>query len=259
MITISKLSGRHVRLAVPLLIAFTIATAASMTYAETTGAVGDTRLVYNSEAPAWLRAVGKLKVPGSKYRDGRRAHLQEDCSGTLVTRTPGGRADTVITAWHCLATYNDLSKAIVFTLSAAGAPGEGHEAYRLADGGGMYADWAILRLRQPLPTGLAMTIHPGRADAARPVSMAGYSTDKAKGDGGKRLTFDPACFITGQGANVSDSNCRAYKGASGGAVVQLSHTGTPQYSGVISEGDSAGVSTFVPVATFRSAINLHLR
>jgi hypothetical protein len=220
----------------------------------------DSREVYSGTAPQWLRAVGKLRVPGSQYRGGDREHLQEDCSATLVVRLPGRPADTIITAWHCLAHYDDLSRPIIFTL-LPGQPGVlQREAYRLADGGGMYADWALLRLRQPVAAAevAAMLVHPDSADPAVSITMAGYSRDAGKGDGGKRLSFDPACLITARASASSDSNCLAYKGASGGAVVQLSPAGTPHFSGVISEGNGAGLSTFVPVAVFRNAINLHL-
>ena len=224
------------------------------------GTSADPRQVYSAAAPQWLRAVGKLQVPGSKYNSGSREHLLEDCSATLVARVPGRPADTIITAWHCLAQYNDLSKPIVFTL-LPGQPGTlQREAYRLADGGGMYADWALLRLRQSVPASevAAMEIDPGGADPARSIAMAGYSRDEGIGEGGRHLSFDPACLITARAPGSSASNCRAHKGASGGAVMQLSAAGTPLLSGVISEGDGAGLSTFVPVAAFRSAISLHL-
>ena len=43
------------------------------------------------------------------------------------------------------------------------------------------------------------------------------------------------------------------------AVVQVSAAGTPLLSGVISQGDGSGLSTYVPVNAFRSAINLHVK
>ena len=220
----------------------------------------DSRQVYNNKAPTWLRAVGKLDVPGSIYSEGRRSHLREDCSATLVSKLPGRPADTIVTAWHCLANYNDLSKPITFTLLPGGPDAQVREAYRLSDGGGMHADWAILRLYQPISaaTATTLTIDPGRADPARAISMAGYSKDPGVGNYGNRLSFDPACLITEQVAKASTSNCLAHKGASGGAVVQLSTSGLPRLSGVISQGDGLGVSTYVPVAAFRKAIKQHL-
>jgi hypothetical protein len=51
----------------------------------------------------------------------------------------------------------------------------------------------------------------------------------------------------------------AHKGASGGAVIQLSDSAEPLMSGVISQGNGEGRSTFVPVSGFRSAIHLYLQ
>jgi len=221
----------------------------------------DPRKIYGNKAPRWLQAIGKLQVPGSTYENGRRAHLLEDCSATLVTGRQGGKADIIITAWHCLANYNDLSRPIQFVLVAGQKQEIEREAFRLADGGGMHADWAILRLKTPIAAAdvTALLIHPDRATAVHTISMAGYSRDLALGGHGKQLTYHPDCLITVAGTNVDDSNCVAYKGASGGAVVQLSGTGIPWFSGVISQGDSVGLSRFVPVDVFRNAINLHIR
>jgi hypothetical protein len=224
----------------------------------------DPREIYSNQAPRWLRAIGKLQVPGSTFLHGRRAHLLEDCSATLVTGSTGStgsEADTIITAWHCLENYNDLSRPIRFALVSGQKQGLEREAYRLADGGGMHADWAILRLKIPVAATevMALRIHPHRTNPISTISMAGYSSDSAMGDYGNRLTYHLNCLITGVGPTVNDSNCVTHKGASGGAVVQLSGTGTPWLSGVISAGDSAGLSRYVPVAVFRGALNLHLR
>ncbi|MFC1578763.1 trypsin-like serine peptidase [Pseudomonadota bacterium] len=224
-------------------------------------AVADRREIYSPASPAWLRAVGKLQVPGSRYSAGRRTHLQENCSATLVVSAAARSADTIITAWHCLADYSDLSKPITFTLSPD-LPGTAQrQAYRLADGGGMHADWAILRLFRPVAVqeAQALAVHHGRADTGRDITMAGYSRDTGKGAAGSRLTFDRNCRITAQAPEASQSNCIAHKGASGGAVVQLSAEQLPLYSGVISEGNGAGLSTFVPVASFRDELARHLR
>lgn len=227
--------------------------------ATATGAV-DSREAYSSASPAWLRAVGKLHVPGSRYRAGRREHLQENCSATLVVSGLRQRADTIITAWHCLADYDDLSKPITFTLLPELPGALERQAYRLADGGGMHADWAILRLYQPIAAHevQALAVYQGRASSGRDISMAGYSRDAGMGAGGARLTFDRHCRITEQAAAASHSDCFAHKGASGGAVVQISAEGLALFSGVISQGNGAGFSTFVPVTSFRSAIARHL-
>jgi len=220
----------------------------------------DTRQVYSGQTHYWLRAVGKLQVPGQRYRDGDTAHHTENCSATLVALPGRAQADTIITAWHCLEMYRDLSQPITLTLwDTSGRPLQ-REVYRLQDGGGMQADWAILRLQVPVPVeqvaGLPILSAP--ADPARPVIMAGFSGDNGIGAAGKVLTFDADCAITQQDENIGDTDCTAFKGASGGAVIQVSNAGEPFLCGVISQGNGEGRSTFVPLSGFRHSIDRHL-
>ena len=224
------------------------------------GSPTDSRQVYSQESPTWLSAVGKLRVPGRKLEDGRRSQHREDCSASLIVGRSSAAADTIITAWHCLEFYGDLSKKIIFTLLPDSGEPVSTEVYRLADGGGMYADWAILRMHKPIliPGVQPLTINPGKPENGASIVMAGYSSDAGLGQSGQLLTYDAHCTITRQSRDSSDSNCRAHRGASGGAVVQLSEDGEVWLSGVISQGDGAGTSTFVPVDGFRSAINRHL-
>ncbi|MEH6583534.1 MAG: trypsin-like peptidase domain-containing protein [Halioglobus sp.] len=221
----------------------------------------DSRQVYSGKSPDWLQAVGKLQVPGIKMENGRRTQHFEDCSATLISRAPDTQADIIVTAWHCLEYYGDLSKAISFTLKPAQGEVIYSEAYRLVDGGGMHADWAILRLYTPISADKInfLQVNPGIPDTERQIAMAGFSRDAGKGEHGTQLTYDPACTITAQTGQSSVSNCRAYKGASGGAVVQLSEQGLAWFSGVISAGDGNGVSTFVPISDFRLAVSRYLQ
>lgn len=223
-------------------------------------AAAQQRQVYNGESPTWLAAVGKLRVPGSRYKEGRRKHYLEDCSGTLIASSGGRRADTVLTAWHCLEFYDDLSKPIVFTLRPGTSQAVSREAHRIADGGGMHADWALLKLYPAIDSEQvgALLPHPDRADSSRPITMAGFSGDEITGARGAHLTYHSSCHITRQGQGETESDCEAYKGASGGAVVQLSESGKPQLSGVISRGNSENLSIFVPLSRLRGPLKLHL-
>ena len=223
--------------------------------------LADSRQVFSATSSPWLRAVGKLQVPGQRYRNGHSSHYLEDCSATLVSSATQRDANIIITAWHCLELYSDLSKPILFTAVTVSGESVKREALRLADGGGMHADWAILRLRRNISSKqiIALNIHPHSADPDRPVTMAGYSRDSGIGDSGQTLTFDPACVIRHQQRSLGDTNCMAHKGASGGAVIQLSDSAEPLMSGVISQGNGEGRSTFVPVSGFRSAIHLYLQ
>jgi hypothetical protein len=167
----------------------------------------------------------------------------------------------VVTAWHCLEYYSDLSRPISFTAQDSSGESISREAYRLADGGGMHGDWAILRLRKPIADQdvAALSINPQHADPSLPITMAGYSRDPGLGANGERLTYDLGCRITAEAREGNDSDCLAYKGASGGAVIQMSASGQPLYAGVISRGDSTGVSIYVPVRRFRLALGQYLR
>ncbi|MFK8048218.1 MAG: serine protease [Halioglobus sp.] len=220
----------------------------------------DSRKIFSNTSPKWLAAVGKLKVPSIKIIEGQRRNHREDCSATLISRPGKKSADTIVTAWHCLEFYTDLSKDITFTLLPSSENPISALVHRLADGGSMHADWAILRLQKPVAAErvLPLLIHPDRASIETLISMAGYSSDPGLGQGGALLTYDPSCAVTLHTPNSSNTNCRAFRGASGGAVVQLTSAGEPRLSGVISQGDGEELSTFIPVTGFRSALNQHL-
>lgn len=223
----------------------------------------ESRKIFDSESPSWMRAVGKLQVPGIKIEQGYQQNYREDCSATLITDTKSSAAksasaDIIVTAWHCLEFYGDLSRTITFTLLYGTTESFSSEAYRLFDGNNMEADWAVLRLLQPVPADkvAALAVHSGRANTHRAITMAGYSKNALQA----RLSYDPDCAITSTDASGGiASNCNALKGASGGAVVQISDQGEPLLAGVISRGDGQGLSVFVPVDAFRSAIQASLR
>ncbi|MFT6955280.1 MAG: hypothetical protein ACJAYC_000273 [Halieaceae bacterium] len=219
------------------------------------------REVYSEASPKWLQSVGKLDVPGIKYDNGRRVHHRENCSATLVG-LPGQRASYIITAWHCLEFYKDLSHTITFNLNVSGDEDLILEVRPIIDGGSMNADWAILELveRTPHPDQpLGMVLAGSNAVHSKTVSMAGYSRDPGLGASGAALTYHTNCQSIIRGEYSTSSNCQAYKGASGGAVVAYSASGAAVFAGVISEGDSQGTSTFVPVSNFRSVLNRYIR
>ena len=239
------------------LIAHLVALATLLTVS---GARSEQRQAFADGSPPWLQSVGKLDVPGIEFRDGKRRHQRENCSGTRVAPAGQRLADTVVTAWHCLEFYNDLSKSITFTLLPGSDQAIRREAYRLADGGGMHADWALLRLHRPVDTRLvpAMELNPQRGDLQRPVTMAGFSGDEGLGRAGAVLTYHQSCQIIRQERGASETDCSAYRGASGGAVIQLSQDGGPRLTGVISRGNSDGLSIYIPVSGFRGPLEQHV-
>ena len=221
----------------------------------------DSRRRVDEIAPAWLAAVGHLSVPGRRLRNGHYQHHREDCSATLVAATHAAQSSLLLTAWHCLELYTDLSKPLTFTIATSAGNSVSKEAYRVSDGGGMSADWAVLQMYEPISRDMVepMSVHIAPARTDKTISMAGFSRDVELGRSGEELTYDPACDITLQGSKRSETNCIAYKGASGGAVVQLDENDRPHLVGIISEGDSEGRSFYVPLRQLRNTLEQNLR
>lgn len=204
------------------------------------------------DSPQAFRAVGRLEIPTSRIEEGRRRHYRETCSGTLLA--PGGarQAEYVLTAWHCLEYYTDLSRDLRFGARAGDGTVHWRRARTLADGGGMAADWALLQLRPGLPlaggfmtASLAERLPPPEARLA----MAGFSAAEADPGGRQPLRYDASCGQTGLDGRDVLTDCAARKGASGGGVFL-----DGALIGIISRGDSAGRSIFVPAARLRGPL-----
>jgi V8-like Glu-specific endopeptidase len=206
------------------------------------------RVAYTAHAPDWLLAVGRLTVPGRDTVDGEARYREENCSASLIG------PQTIVTAWHCFEFYTDLSRDPVFTLPNAPRP-DPVVARRVADGGGMAADWALLRLETPI---LNVTPIPvARYDAVLRDSrfaLAGYARDEELGQRGRILTWESQCLQTTQERTRVGIDCITYKGASGGPVVAQG-----RLIGVISAGDGAAVTYFVPSHLFMLNLRLHRR
>ena len=219
-------------------------------------AAAERRLPVADGAPAWLLAVGRLAIPTSRVEDGNRRHYEERCSGTLLAPPGGGDARFILSAWHCLEYYTDLSRTIRFELTGLSGEPLRRRARAVASGGSMGADWALLELDAPVPAdrGAAVELDPRTVAAGARLAMAGYSGDPGIGAGGERLTYDPACRVTGASGADRLTDCLAYKGASGGGAFRGG-----RLVGVLSRGDGSGRSIYVPAARFLPAVTRRLR
>lgn len=206
--------------------------------------------MFGAASPAWLQAVGRLTVPGYRYKNGERRHHEQHCTATLVSK------DVILSGWHCLEHYTDLSQTIVFTLPNAAA-NTVRSARRMADGGGMHADWSLLKLNEPVSAGIAAAVPVSFVSVAtagtQALTLAGYSRDKGMGKTGRRLTYHADCAILREESYRVATNCAAFKGSSGGPVVH-------DYAiiGVVSAGDSERLSFFTPSSSFLSAVKRYL-
>jgi len=217
----------------------------------------DPRQIWNGQQPAWLAAVGKLTIPGVKIEQGYARHHVEDCSATLVRHGESRDADIILTAWHCLEYYRDLSRPIVFAINDRDGNPLRRTARRLVDGGGMHADWAIMRLDRALPGELATPIVTTAA-ASYSITLAGFSGDPGLGNAGAHLTYHANCSIIGEDRSALSTDCIAFKGASGGAVFGV-RAKEAQLLGVVSEGDGETVSTYVPITRISDHLDRYLR
>lgn len=218
----------------------------------------DPRLIRHNASPLWTWAIGRLQVNGQK-RDGKYySHHIENCSATLIGHHSKQAANIIATAWHCLEHYRDRSAPIVFSIRSAQGKLLERNARILHSGGNMEADWALLELEGPIQstqvTPLTVTSNP--LQQALPISMAGFSRDNGAGDSGRQLSYHPNCHITEQTDQSTHSDCIAFKGASGGAVVQKD-AGTTYFFGVISAGNGAGLSLFVAKNRFLQQLRQH--
>jgi hypothetical protein len=218
---------------------------------------GHSQQQYGPESPAWLGAVGKLTVPGKQWSDGDWHHLSEHCSATLLRRRADKQAAYLLSAWHCIEHYRDLSYDITFELPGSSLV----RRARLVDSGGsMAADWALLKLVQAVPTTTVTSmVIPAKTPAVtnQPMIMAGYSSGPLGKLGAAPLSYDSHCQILEERAALVTTDCQASKGASGGPVI--SGLGdNMQLLGVVSSGDGGSRSLYVPITVFAGALRQHL-
>ena len=210
----------------------------------------DPRQVFGVNSPVWLQSVGKLTVPGYRYKNGDRRHHQQHCTATLVSE------NVVLSGWHCLEYYTDLSQDIIFTLPYA-TEKITRSARRIADGGGMHADWSLLKLNKPVNERIANAIRVSAFDVdqagTQALTLAGYSRDSGMGKSGQRLSYHADCAILHSESYRVATNCVAFKGSSGGPVVY-----NQTIVGVVSVGDSERLSFYTPSTYFYSAVKRYL-
>jgi len=200
--------------------------------------------VYDDADPPWLAAVGRLSVPGHRFDEtGEKLHHREDCSATLIA------PNLILSAWHCLEHYRDLSREITFTLPHSGATVV-RTARRVASGGGMRADWALLRLDSGV-----LSVQPARVAAefapakGAEIGLAGYS-----GGLSAPLKWRADCRVTAVEAHRVGVDCPARKGASGGPVFK-----DGLVLGVVSAGDGETITYYAPSTLFDATLRRHRR
>ncbi len=188
----------------------------------------------------WQSAILPLTVPVERLDQHHRRAMTDECSATVIATHPA----RLLSAWHCFDGYNDLTKPPMVMTS------EGPMALRLiASGGSMLADWALLApadryVDAALSTYPSLVVAPLRSMPNAAVVMAGFS--HVSGDQQRQLRADMHCQASRADRHWVRSDCIAYKGASGGPVLQRMGSEW-RVVGVISAKEDSGTRLFTLV------------
>ena len=179
-----------------------------------------------------MRNIAVIDVPSEKRESGQSRHYTERCSGTLLQGVEPNHPKLLMTAWHCIEHYADLSKTIEVRFPHAAEKARSYPARVYRSGTSINSDWALLKLTSPVQDpklkGLPLA-HPWENEKATALGFAGGLEQ-----GRSALSFDPRCVWIS--SNRWES-CQSSKGSSGGALVQV-RSDQAYLVGVISQGDS---------------------
>lgn len=204
----------------------------------------DKRQLLTISSPAYLFAIGKLQVPSQRNAGNEKQHFIENCSATLID-DHRAQLTWLLSAWHCFENYHNLGRPILLHMQDRTGKTYQRQVHIVKHGKSMQQDWALLRTDIPLPRTLNALKMGSYSDGQ--VSIAGFSGDSLLGQDGDVLTYEENCVPS---ANTLDPrqhsvSCTAYKGASGGAVIQAG-----RLVGIISQGDNQGTASFVSHAAY---------
>ena len=201
---------------------------------------------------AWEGAIVKIEVPIVRSVKGYPRHFLERCSATIISPGPH---PLLISAWHCFEGYDAMASPAQTLTEDGPVPLE-----LLASGESMQHDWALLTSKADWIPTTWIPIARDRAEKGSRVSAAGFSRSLASDSpeiGSRRdraLVIDSDCRVTEASSPPIASSCVIQQGASGGAILGRTQSGSLRVYGVISAGDSKSVSYFYPADLLLSRI-----
>ena len=231
----------HMHLAPRLLV--TIALAAALFSATVTASSADPRKPLLEHVGGWPRALFPLSIPVTRLTEGRMRHFTEHCTAVAVTPGPNS---IFVSAWHCFEDYRSIIMPIqlVNPRTVTRVPMK-----LLESGGSMEEDWALLTPVSSLTVDTWIPISTTPHHIGQPLIAAGFtphqnqSTDDTVD---RYLLADITCSVIDASSHPPASDCVAKKGASGGAMIAFTDSGSVRLQGIISAGDGAAVSYFYP-------------
>ena len=206
-------------------------------------AAPDPRTALPRHTASWQHAIAHISVPTSRVAGGRLKHFTEHCTAVAVTPGP---EPVFLSAWHCFEHYRSTVHPITLMSDKATSPA----TLRLIDSGGsMREDWALLQANQAPSSATWIPVSPQPARSGQRVTAAGFAPHESptETENTQRLLMAHlACAVTDAGADPPASDCLARQGASGGAIISWTQSGSAQLLGIISAGDGETVSYFYP-------------
>ena len=201
--------------------------------------------------PSWTESVGRLIIPSNIIEKGQHLSFKETCSASLISKKGSHSSRFILTAWHCFENYSDISRPIHFEIKDLKGNIISRIAYRRSNGGGMHADWAILKLDKEVKRSMVKPIEYMTPDTSvgGSISIAGYTKDKISSGNRFDLDYDE-CKVTEIAIEVLLTDCKAVKGNSGGAVMLKIDQYNFGLVGIVSEGNERNISSFVPIKIF---------
>ena len=170
-------------------------------------------------------------------------HFTEHC--TAVAITPGPNS-LFVSAWHCFDDY----RSTIMPIQLIDPRSAKRVQMKLLDtGGSMQEDWALLTPDSPFTIDTWIPISTTPHHIGQPLIAAGFAPQpNQSGDEAveRYLLADAACSVIDGSAHPPASDCVAKKGASGGAMIALTDSGSARLQGIISAGDGQAVSYFYP-------------
>jgi tetratricopeptide (TPR) repeat protein len=196
--------------------------------------INDTRKTVSQKSPIWTHSIGRLIIPTQlEFITKKRYRTKyKKCSATLVNINKSDSSRVIITASHCLTSYKKKAGNLRFIIKDKN---NNNMIQRLVT---IYkdskynnkklntkSDYAILILDKSIDHKNVDAMIIDNKDFMRLKkenkisygSMAGFSSDV--GGYGNVLTYDPKCELSYYSKTYAKSNCKGFKGSSGGPVV----------------------------------------
>lgn len=195
--------------------------------------VNDTRKLVTNESPIWTKSIGRLIIPIKlEFTTKKRYKTKyKKCSASIINIDKFQNSKVLVTASHCLTSYNKEAGDIRFIVK--NSKSEMVQRYATVYKDSHYSsrnlktksDYAILVLDKAISDFdvKGLKVSPNSFKDLKYNykysfgSLAGFSGDV--GEDGLKLTYDPKCELNYFSTTYALSNCTGFKGASGGPVV----------------------------------------